>query len=110
MNDTPATSISEEQSAAIYGGATSPTQPADPAPDNVAAGEEPVPEPTPAEIDSRLAEAEQRGYLRGRNEAAAEMMNRPTMWQPIDPTGPAGRITAATDAFLSGLKPGVWDD
>lgn len=110
MNDTPVTSISEEQSAAIYGGAVSPTQPTDQIAASEPAGKENAPEPVTSDIDNLLAEAEQRGYLRGRNEAAAEMMNRPAMWQPVDPSGTAGRITAATDAFLSGLKPGVWDN
>ena len=81
MNDTPVTSISEEQSAAIYGGAVSPTQPTDQIAASEPAGEENAPEPVTSDIDNLLAEAEQRGYLRGRNESAAEIMKSPGMYQ-----------------------------
>lgn len=66
MNHTPDPTITDDQSAAIYGGSIAP----------------PTSENEP-DIEAMLARAEQRGYLRGRNEAAREMMCRPAMWQPV---------------------------
>lgn len=100
------TEITEEQSAAIYGGPQQPPEAAPPLTSTVADH----PEPQAPDLETLLAEAEQRGYLRGRNEAAAEMMARPAMWQPVAPTAsPAEHLTVATESFLSGLRPGVWD-
>lgn len=91
--------ITEQQSAAIYGG-NAETHGVPEASTPPEAASQPEVEQPDAEVEALIAEAEQRGYLRGRNEAAAEMMNRPGMWQPTEP-----KVTT----FLSGLRPGVWD-
>lgn len=57
-----------------------------------------------------LAEAEERGYRRGREEALAQLVSEQGMWQPVGyAASPAGRMTRAADGFLSGLRPGVWE-
>ena len=82
----------------------------------------PVEEPMPAEpveepqgvpieeVNRRVAEAEARGYLRGRNEAVAERMNTPALWenprrtemeQECNPDPACG--------FLSKIRPSAWD-
>ena len=62
------------------------------------------------EVNRLVAEAEARGYLRGRNETAAESMHTPQLWenprrtvmeQECEPDPASG--------FLSKLRPGVWD-
>lgn len=68
---------------------TSPEAAVPEAGENAEAAEEPsASEETPAatpDIDALIAEAEQRGYLRGRNESIAELMRRPAMMQTITP-------------------------
>ncbi len=80
--------------------------------------EAPGHEETPAsgidetEVARLVAEAEERGYLRGRNEAIAERMEQPALWENT-----AGQPSTADDdrdadyasLFLSELRPGVWD-
>lgn len=69
----------------------------------------PAADPTP-DIDRLIAEAEQRGYLRGRNEAIEETMASPALWENT-------RLTRAREMeepdpaslFLSRLRPDVWD-
>lgn len=62
----------------------------------------------PDDIAAKLAEAEQRGYLRGRNEAVKLAMDSPALWQvagsEISPT-PSDSDTA----FLRHIRPSVWD-
>ena len=69
------------------------------------------PEATPEpDIDRLIAEAERRGYLRGRNEAIEESMTTPALWENT-------RLTAAraleqpdpASLFLSRVRPDVWD-
>lgn len=61
-------------------------------------------------LAASLAEAEERGYRRGREEVLAEIVTDRGMWQPVGyPASPAGRMTRAADGFLSGLRPGVWE-
>ena len=63
-----------------------------------------------AAIAASLAEAEERGYRRGREEVLAEIVTDRGMWQAVGyPASPAGRMTRAADGFLSGLRPGVWE-
>lgn len=81
----------------------------------------PEPETPPAramltadDIGRMLAEAEQRGYLRGRNERAEAMINRPLLFENPrrTATAPDADPPAAdglTEGFLTGLRPGVWD-
>ena len=62
------------------------------------------------DVDRLVAEAEQRGYLRGRNEAISEAMTSRPLWEN-------SRLTEAraleqpdpASLFLSRLRPDVWD-
>ncbi len=72
------------------------------------------PEPTPETPDTEalIAEAEQRGYLRGLNEQIARHMQQPALWE--NERRPPAEPSADTDGdyaslFLSALRPGVWD-
>lgn len=75
---------------------------------------EPAPDPEP-DTEALIAEAEQRGYMRGLNEAASRAMEAPVLFEDL-----ARRRAAATDepqpsggnlcdTFLTGLRPSVWD-
>lgn len=64
------------------------------------------------DIDRLVAEAEQRGYLRGRNEQAQAMIDSPAMLENTslrneEPSEGAGSSFASR--FLSRLPKGVWD-
>lgn len=66
--------------------------------------------PAPADIEALLAEAEQRGYLRGRNEAIEASMRTPALLENSRLT--RARALEAPDPaslFLSRIRPGVWD-
>lgn len=74
--------------------------------------EQPAGEETAVDIDALVAEAEQRGYLRGRNERISEELDAPALYgipggddadksQEEDPNNPCG--------FLSYIRPSVWD-
>ncbi len=85
----------------------------DTAPDDTP--EAPADELSP-EIITMIAEAEHRGYLRGRNEAIAERMRSPALLQnPARMAADSPSSGANTDddpyssLFLSRLRPGVWD-
>lgn len=66
--------------------------------------------PSSPDLDRLIAEAEQRGYLRGRNEAISEAMTTRPLWEN-------SRLTEAraleqpdpASLFLSRLRPDVWD-
>lgn len=61
------------------------------------------------DLDTLLARAEQRGYLRGRNEAIAETRNEPGLWE-IAGTRDAGTSPSRQPAtILNNLRPGIWD-
>ncbi len=63
-------------------------------------------------LEQLIAEAEQRGYIRGRNERIAETMNLPAVLEnPLrqhlsDSTPPDSGLVAE---FLSDIRPSVWD-
>lgn len=65
---------------------------------------------SPPDLDRLVAEAEHRGYLRGRNEAISEAMTSRPLWEN-------SRLTEAralerpdpASLFLSRLRPDVWD-
>lgn len=82
-----------------------------PQPDATPTATAPQPEssaPDEAEIQRLLAEAEQRGYMRGRNEAIENLMQAPALFEST--AAPAADSTPnPADGFLSGLRPGVWD-
>lgn len=77
---------------------------------------EATPEPTPAEanelsaeVQALIAEAEQRGYLRGRNDAAQQWLNSNLYDNPLRQPAPQEAADPLADAFLSAIPPGVWD-
>lgn len=62
------------------------------------------------EIDRMVAEAEERGYLRGRNEAANSLLNSPKLLENTslhESEKQSGDSFAAR--FLSQIPRGVWD-
>lgn len=99
--------------------ATQPEEPAltatndDSQPDATLTAQQPASQPQPTapddtELQRLLAEAEQRGYMRGRNEAIEHLMQAPALFESA--TTPAADSTSnPADGFLSGLRPGVWD-
>jgi len=67
-------------------------------------------------IAKLVAEAEQRGYMRGLNERMSEQMNQPRLYEDLArrPAAPAGGNYAAdedplTSGFLSAVRANVWD-
>lgn len=85
---------------------------APPAPetDTGAPPEPPAPQPPAADLEAALAEAEQRGYLRGRNERIEELMQRPGIMER-DTTQVINEAdgNGAEPAFLSRLNVSIWD-
>ncbi|MCM1448750.1 MAG: hypothetical protein NC082_00250 [Clostridiales bacterium] len=56
-------------------------------------------------LESLLAEAEQRGYKRGRNENIAAMMERPSDSDPLLPDiGPEPQVL-----ILNNMRPSIWE-
>lgn len=77
---------------------------------------EPTPEAiTPDDLARAVAEAEQRGYLRGRNESISQSMRRNGIWeQPHhseDATQPAPSSADGDDdpVLLRRIRPSIWD-
>lgn len=78
-------------------------------------------EVTPAaDLEARLAEAENRGYLRGRNERIAELMREPAMFErqslPAGGQGSPSPFSASTDwqgdskpMILNSPHISIWD-
>lgn len=56
--------------------------------------------------EQQLAEAEQRGYLRGRNESVSAVMAEPTIYETSKPSSP---IAEENRQFLSSPRRSVWD-
>ena len=63
--------------------------------------------------DEELAAAERRGYLRGRNEAIARMMEEPQLFADLArmerQDGKSRQRGDATEDFLTHIRPQVWD-
>lgn len=72
-----------------------------------AAPEEAPAAPTPEEIEQMVAEAEQRGYLRGRNEQIEQLMEAPTGYE-TETLGESGHLQGEP-MILGSLKPSIWD-
>lgn len=72
-----------------------------------AAPEEAPAVPTPEEIEQMMAEAEQRGYLRGRNEQIEQLMEAPTGYE-TETLGEGGHLQGEP-MILGNLKPSIWD-
>lgn len=80
------------------------------APAEVPESHESTETPEAPDIETLLAEAEQRGYLRGRNEAIEASMHTPALLENSRLT--RARALEAPDPaslFLSRIRPGVWD-
>lgn len=58
------------------------------------------------DIDALIAEAEQRGYIRGCNERIANLMEQPGPWQSQPP---ATQDDNDEILILNNLRPSVWD-
>lgn len=85
-------------------------QPETPQPEEAeteAAPEEAPAAPTPEEIEQMVAEAEQRGYLRGRNEQIEQLMEAPTGYETE--TLGEGAHLKGEPMILGNLKPSIWD-
>lgn len=59
-------------------------------------------------IAQLVAEAEQRGYVRGRNERIGELMGAPSMWQPSG--GDSDSRGESQVMILDNVRRSVWDD
>lgn len=70
------------------------------------------PETTEADIEARIAEAETRGYLRGRNESIAELMREPAVFErqhaPGTPPLPENREDSQP-MILNNPRVSIWD-
>ena len=59
------------------------------------------------DLEALLAEAERKGYLKGRNERIEELMKEPRMFQEL--TGPKSSAPQTEESFLANLRPSIWD-
>lgn len=67
---------------------------------------------TQEQLERLVAEAEERGYLRGRNESIAELMKRPGMFERADAdsmSDSADSVGSSEVMILNNLRPSVWD-
>lgn len=65
-------------------------------------------EPSP-DIEALIAQAEQRGYLRGRNESIEELMRRPAMMETIAPAPPSAAEPDEEPMILRHRRISIWD-
>lgn len=74
------------------------------------AGDAAGPQGEAGPVERLVEEAEQRGYLRGRNEALAGLYASPAVWEEPDSnvSEPMLRPSPA-DSFLTGRRKGVWE-
>lgn len=77
-----------------------------PEPAKTTADDEPEAVLTPNDIDRMVNEAEERGYLRGRNEAVEALMNRPARQKPTEPDDDDGDDPVM---ILREMRRSVWD-
>jgi hypothetical protein len=68
-----------------------------------------TPEAEGPDFEAAIAEAEQRGYLRGRNERIEELMQRPGIMERPGTTEINRADTKGEQGFLSHLKVSIWD-
>lgn len=61
------------------------------------------------DVASLVAAAEKRGYVRGRNEAIAEVMQRPGVWEGPLPLHGAAQTGRSRPVVLSHVRRSVWD-
>lgn len=78
--------------------------------DDDTAAAEPVEMVAKDEVNRLVAEAEARGYLRGKNENAAMSMSTPRLWEnPCRTAMDQESLPDPSNGFLSKIRPGVWD-
>lgn len=71
---------------------------------------EEVEETTPLpDIATLVAEAEERGYLRGRNEKIAMEMRSPSLWETMREPEHKSDREKPQPLILNHLRPSVWD-
>lgn len=68
--------------------------------------EETTPQP---DIATLIAEAEERGYLRGRNEKIAMEMRSPALWETMREPDNKPDHEKPQPLILNHLRPSVWD-
>ena len=69
-----------------------------------------APASLPADWEAQLAEAEQRGYMRGRNESIERLMKAPAMYERADPAHSGeGDGACGADQFLARRKVSIWN-
>ncbi|MDE6438577.1 MAG: hypothetical protein K2L62_02865 [Muribaculaceae bacterium] len=69
-----------------------------------------APAALPADWEAQLAEAEQRGYMRGRNESIERLMKAPAMYERADPAHSGeGDGAHGADQFLARRKVSIWN-
>ena len=112
LSCSPTAGIADE---VLDGTEASSCSPASEAVDECAKDNQEEPGSTDEEIAAMVAEAEQRGYLRGRNEIIGQMMREPSLFSNpvrvrIDESA-ENRSDSADPArdFLTHIRPQVWD-
>lgn len=62
--------------------------------------------------DTMLQEAEQRGYLRGLNEAAEQRLNAPALYEQLPPSPPpsGGDNPSPDTEFFPEARRSIWDE
>lgn len=68
-----------------------------------------IPVPESPDAETALAEAERRGYLRGRNERISIEMERPALWEDRNATATASDISSDGPMILSSTSHSIWD-
>lgn len=68
-----------------------------------------IPGPESPDAETALAEAEQRGYLRGRNERISIEMERPSLWEDRNATAAVSDIATDGPMILSSMSRSIWD-
>ena len=61
------------------------------------------------DIATLIAEAEERGYLRGRNEKIAMEMRSPSLWETMRELDEKPEHEKPQPLILNHLRPSVWD-
>ncbi|MBQ7041871.1 MAG: hypothetical protein IJN66_04095 [Muribaculaceae bacterium] len=61
------------------------------------------------DIATLIAEAEERGYLRGRNEKIAMEMRSPSLWETMREPDDKPEHEKPQPLILNHLRPSVWD-
>ncbi len=69
--------------------------------------------PSPDPDSSAIHDAEQRGYLKGLNEAAEQRLNAPSLYEQLPPSPNADGVEASaspTTDFFPEMRKSIWDN